>query len=618
MERGATASSSPYLLDQLRETLGDGSDEDRLQAVRMIEPRCEQLVQADAFLWAVVSRMLRANRLRAVAKLIWTLELFDERPECVAQIWRTIFNEPKTILLGCGSAGKTYSSAAWFLLDWLRDPQFTNTKVISSTAGHAKSNVFSTLHKLHESSRIRLPGIRLDGFIGLNSQNRHAGISRVSIPPGASGRGALQGFHPIPRTHPDPIFGQVGRVRAFIDEGEECPVGLWKGIDNMLLSLHGTDLIKICSACNPRDVLSPLAMYAQPQQGWTRVKVDVDKEWYSTENWKVLRIDGCDLENVRERKLIYPGFMTFPGYENLRLKAGGNTPEYWTMARGMYPLEGAANTVIPIAFLDELVGTLLFVGQVVPCGAIDVAFEGDDECIFCAGRYGQATGWRDPLTGKVHFFEGGNRYCLQVDQFFTFPKLRTIALAQEVMDLCKKLAIQPEWFCCDRTGVGVGLHDALIASWDPETMGINWGQDATERKILEDDTTVAIEEFEGISCEMYMAMRRWIEFSYMRIAPSLDSGKLFKEMTSRKYEQTGKGPTGLGRVRLQPKKEFKRLYGWSPDRCDALVMLLHVCRMRGPERARMALRSRVTRRPFARTGIIEKSQILRWDPKLDA
>jgi hypothetical protein len=148
-------------------------------------------------------------------------------------------------------------------------------------------------------------------------------------------------------------------------------------------------------------------------------------------------------------------------------------------------------------------------------------------------------------------------------------------------------------------------------------MGINWGQDATERKILEDDTTTAIEEFEGISCEMYMSLRRWIEFSYLRIAGSLDSNKLFKEMTQRKYEQTGKGPTGLGRVRLQPKKEFKRLYGWSPDRCDAAVMLLHICRMRGPERARMALRNRVTRRPFGRSGVIEKSQILRWDPKLD-
>ena len=385
----------------------------------------------------------------------------------------------------------------------------------------------------------------------------------------------------------------------------------------MLLSMEGNDLIKVVACCNPRDVLSPMAAMAQPEQGWNRVKVDIDKEWYSRDRWKVLRIDGADLENVEQRRTIYHGFMTYAGYEDYRLKAGGNTPEYHTMARGMYPLEGVANTVIPIAFLDELVGTLLFAGQVTACGSLDVAFEGDDEVIFAAGRYGLATGWRDGQTGQLSQFEK-QRYALQVDQFFSFPKLRTLDLVQSCMNLCEKLGIGPEWFVCDRTGNGTGVHDGLLSMWDPDVLGVSWNQNATDKKILEDDSHTAIEENDGIHTEMYMALRRNIEANYLRISPTIDTDKLFKEMCQRKYELSSKGPTGLGRVRLQPKKEFKRLYGWSPDRCDALVMLLHLVRMRGPERARMTRRS-VTRKPMGKLGIIEKGgKYVQWNSELDS
>jgi hypothetical protein len=288
------------------------------------------------------------------------------------------------------------------------------------------------------------------------------------------------------------------------------------------------------------------------------------------------------------------------------------------MARGMYPLEGAANTIIPLSYLDQLTATLLFIGRVVPVGALDIAFEGDDEAIFCAGRYGLATGWRDPLTGKVYYFDK-QRFCLQVDQFFPLPKIRTIEQAEAVIELCNKLAIGPEWFLCDRTGVGTGLHDALISLWDPEVAGVNWGQDATDKPILEDDTHKAIEENDGIATEMYMALRRWIEFGYLKLSPTLDNDKLIKEITQRKYGLSTKGPTGLARVRIQPKKEFKAHYGWSPDRADAMVMCLHQVRIQGPERARATGRS-VTRKRRGVIGIIERGAKagVAWNPDLDS
>src|ERR1700752_3590883 len=110
-----TASRASDILDQLRETLGEGSDDERLEAVRKIEPSCEVLAQPDAWLCALVWRLLRAKQLATVASLIWPHDLFNAEPECVKRIWNGIHNESKLILLGCGSAGKSYSSVAWFL-----------------------------------------------------------------------------------------------------------------------------------------------------------------------------------------------------------------------------------------------------------------------------------------------------------------------------------------------------------------------------------------------------------------------------------------------------------------------------------------------------------------------
>jgi hypothetical protein len=602
-------------LDDLRRSLGTGSDEEALGTVQELESTCQSIEQARAYLWAIVSQLLRANRLVAVATLLWGTELFDARPKSVGRIFRSIESYAKLILLGCGSAGKTYTTACWFLLDWLKDPLFTNSKIISTSSGHAKANVFSTLNMLHESSVIKLPGELLDGFIGVNPKNRHASIARVSIPAGATGRGALQGFHPLPRSSVDPVYGTVGRVRAFVDEAEECPHGLWGGLNNMLLSMQGTDLIKVVCACNPRNVLSPLANQAQPAKGWTRVVPDEDHTWNSKENWRVVRIDApYHLENVAEQKMIYPGFMSWEGYENLRLQAGGNSPEYWTLGRGLYPLEGVANVVIPISFLDEVFGTLVFAGRAVPTGALDVAFEGDDSAIFFAGRYGLCSGWRPQNANEIIPFSEP-RYCFQADQFYTMAKVRTLEMAQNTIELCESLGIGPDWTLIDRTGNGTGVHDSMLSLWSPLVHGVNWGTSATDKRILEDDSHKAIEEMDGVDTEMYMCLRKWIEFGYFKISPNVKADRLVQEMTQRRYQLVGKGPTGLGRVAIQSKREFKKVYAWSPDICDSMVMCLHMARMNGPEKARMVARR--PRKVLQTLGIVERTKWVDYQPGLD-
>ena len=568
-----------------RKSCGEGTDEEIVKAVWAIDKSVRSPDQARAWIWALIKRLLDTERYGLAGLVLWGDALFNAGPKAVQQLLRHVRLTQNMIVLGAAAMGKTYTLIAYVLLDWLRDPEYTEVKIISTTGGHAKSQSFSTLQRLYKSSVIALPGLSMDGFVGINPKDRHSAITLVAIPQGEDGRGVLQGFHPVPRHSPHPIFGSMSRVRALLDEAEEIPSGVWEGVSNLLASAWGPEAVKVCCATNPRDVTSKLAQLAEPVNGWTTINLDTDKHWTSAERWEVLRLDGSDCENVAERKLIFPGFLTWEGFQKFALELGGQSPKYLTFGRGMYPLSALQNTLIPYSLLESVIGQFIFEGRVIGIGGVDLAFEGGDRIILFVGKYGRAIGFQ-PLNGKVTLWKQ-SRYVVQADQYYEMPKEKTIALASSIEQRCVQLKIAPDWLSCDRTGVGTGTHDALCEQWSGSVRGIMWGSDAGNRKILADDHDYAIEIADGIDTEMYLRVRKYLEFGFIAFHPQVQTGQLFKELSGRRYQPAPKGPSGKPRIRLEPKKEYKKRLGWSPDIGDALVMMVHGAALNGPEKASM-------------------------------
>lgn len=572
-------------LSEFRQSCGMGTDEELVRAVWQYDKSVKSADHAKAWIWTLAKRLLDTERYASAGTLLWGEALFNGGPKAVQQLLRFVRTTQNMIVLGAAAMGKTYTLICYCLLDWLRDPEFTEIKVISTTAGHAKSQSFSTLQRLYTSAIVPLPGLTMDGFVGLNPKDRHSAITLVAIPQGEDGRGVLQGFHPMPRTVKHPVFGSMSRVRALLDEAEEVPQGVWEGVSNLLASAWGAEAVKVFCATNPRDVTSRLAQLAEPETGWSTVNLDTDKEWRSAEHWSVLRLDGIDCENVAERRLVFPGFLTWDGYEKFALELGGQSPKYLTFGRGMYPLSALQNTLIPYSLLEAVIGTFIFQGRTIGCSGIDLAFEGGDRVILFAGRFGKAIGFQ-PLNGKPALWSK-SRYCVQADQYYEVPKEKTIALASDLERRCKGLNIHAEWTTCDRTGVGTGTHDALCEQWSGSVRGIMWGSDSGNRKLLADDHDYAIEIYDGIATEMYARVRKLLEFGFLAFAPQIQTGQLFKELSGRRYQPAPKGPSGKPRIRLEPKKEFKHRLHWSPDIADALVMMCHGAMLNGPEKASM-------------------------------
>jgi hypothetical protein len=524
-----------------------------------------------------VQSLLNADQFEAAATVLWGEAVYDWRPHSAQETWRCLFEYDKLLIQGAGAMGKTFNAAAWFLLDWMRDPEYTCVKVVSLTEAHAQRNVFAAIKTFYRTALVRpeFEGSEdLVKSIQANDDDKN-GIHLVAVPKGDSGMGTLRGFHPSPRAKHDKKWGRMSRTHVVLDEAEEVPAGVWEGLQN-ILSAADTEgakgRIKIFGASNPKDRTSEFGKRCEPVRGWQTVDCEEDFEWESRDGWHVLRLDAARCENVVKRKIVFHGFQTFQGYQ--AYEARGKTAEYYTMARGWFPQEGIAMGIITPAMMDNAMGNVRFIGPVVPLAAFDLALEGKDQVVCSHGRFGLSDGWT-PRSGAFIPWKSP-RVVLQLDSQIDFPKKATLEQTKQIMDFCKQMKISPNWLCVDRTGNGAGISDALCSLFGKEVLGVNYSWAASETNILGEDTQRANELYSGVVTELIFGLSKYLEFEYLKISPSFANEDLVRQAIARRYKQAGQGL-----VRVESKGDFvKRTRQNSPDQLDSLSLLVYLFRQR--------------------------------------
>lgn len=523
-------------------------------------------------IWRYVQFLLSKDYYQPAAIVLWGPDMFTPEPDCTQRVWRALRSHTKNLIMGGGSLSKSYSGSVYYGLDYIRDPEWTCIKVMSATREHAKRNLFGHMRQLLKNTIVPIPNLDIKAESIQVNDNDKQGIHLVTIPQGDDGKGRLRGFHPEPRGSDHPQFGKLSRIRVILDEAEEVPEGVWKEIDNILLTQTEDDShVEIFAATNPTDRTSKFGEKAEPVDGWASLDIDESMEWESEAGWHVTRLDGARCENVIEKRMVYEGLQTFEGFTEL-LRKGTNDPTYMTMGRGWFPEASAATVIITEKMFDAAKGIYTYTGPTVNWASVDNAFEGNDSVLLTTGRQGEALGWTSP-NGRWFNFKVPRR-CVQVEQQFTLEKKDTLEQAKAIMKLCKSLKITPAWLAVDRTGNGTGIHDCLKSLYGPQVLGIMWSWAATDMKILVDDTSIASEEYHDIISEMAFALRRFIETDTVKFNPGIKWNDLEKEMTTRKYRQVGRGFK-----RIESKDEYKKKHGGkSPDRFDSCIMGIHLVR----------------------------------------
>jgi len=543
-----------------------------------MDSNVKNLKQADLYIFKYIVRLLGVGEYSAAALVTWGIHTFDPRPSSVKSIWNEIEVSTKCLIMSAGSVGKSYSAMAWIILDWLRDPEFTSIKVISTTATHASLNTFSTLVRLHRQAVVKLPGIVTTEYIGLDAKEKKSGIALVAIPIGDDGRGRLKGFHPDPRPKPHPVLGPSSRIRLAMDECEDAPIGIWEGVNNILLTSADPRSVKVFGLFNPKNPTSPTAKSAMPPEGWDAVDIDKgyrgSNRWVSKEGWNVLRIDAKYTENVKLKRQIYPGLVDHIGFRQLELRDGGNSIDYWSQGRGLYPPEGAVGVLVSGKLINDARGEFIFVGRPISAAGVDTALDGRDNCVLTVGRTGMASGFTPKNGRPIRFKEP--RSVLQIDQQFILPKGDTKKMGDAIMTNCMKLGVSPEYCCIDSTGNGSGVYSYLRAIWSEDVQGIDFNAKATEIKIMEQDQYDPVDLYDGIVSEVWFAFAKWLEFGLLGIAPGVRRDPLESELTGRRYV-FGKGR----KLKVEKKDDFKkRMGGKSPDFADSATIILQGVRQR--------------------------------------
>jgi len=561
----------------------------RVEAARLIAAFSghEGAIEADdALEWcnSLFYWCLNNDHYEWAAEILLPKNLFHPDPHFVKLIWANLRSHSTLLLSGAASTSKTYSTGVWMFLDWIRDPEFTNVNVVGPSENHLKDNLFSHLVNMHEQASLPIPGIIGDLFIGLNPKQRKSAIRGVVLPIGKKGA-RLQGTKRVPRPKPHPVFGPLSRLRFLIDEAEECPPGLWKDINNVYsgLSKDDPDSFKLVLAFNPSNPHGPVAERAAPSAGLHSIDLDYDEEWDSKKDWRVVRLDGKKCENVIEGREVYPGLLTREAYERIEKDSGGpESPGAMTMDRGWFPTETAFFSLISSTIYAKLRGEFIFAETPVPFGSVDLALEGKDLAEFCSGKFGRAIGYRtlpdlENPTGTEVFFKDphGNkvlRYAIQVEQLFTLVRGDTVVMAKQVKTTAIKLGIAPGHLMLDRTGNGAGVHDYLLNDWNPEVMGVNYQNSATDRKILEEDTKKAKDEYDRAHSELWFALKKFAEFDVVKASAVALTPELESQITGRRY-----APGKVNRV--EKKKDYINRGNHSPNKADALTLLVHGVRL---------------------------------------
>jgi len=554
-----------------------------------------------------VQHLLSLEQFEAAATVLWGAEVYDWRPRSSRDTWRCLFKHDKVLVQGAGAMGKSFGAAAWFYLDWFRDPEYTCIKVISLTREHAERNIFANIKTFHRTALVRPPMLLDEKATSIQATlDNKNGIHLVAIPKGESGHGTLRGFHPTPRFGKEhPKWGRLSRTHVVLDEAEEIPAGVWEGINNILSTVDmktHPGHIKIFGASNPKDRTSDFGQRCEPADGWNSIDCEDDFEWDSRDGFKVLRLDAGRCENVIEKRIVYAGLQTYEGY--MGYMARGRTAEAMTMARGWFPEEGMAMSIITPAMMDNSLGVVRFIGPVVPLAAFDLALEGNDQVMCSYGRFGLSDGWT-PMSGKFIAFKGA-KTVLQLDSQIPFPKKPTLEQTQAIIRFCKQMKISPRWLCVDRTGNGAGIHDSLCSLFGSDVLGVNYSWAASDSKITGEDSQRANEVYNGVVTELIFGLAKYLEFEYIKISPSFRNEDLIRQATGRRYKQKGKGM-----VRVESKADYcKRTRQRSPDALDSLSLLVYLMRQRSGITAQMTDVKPDSNRQQSLKSIIEKMEFV--------
>jgi hypothetical protein len=570
--------------------------------------------------WMGFEHMMWRRDYVGAATLLWPSHVFDARPREVEIIFKAMDKGGAYVsVMGAGGLGKSFCCAVRLFMEWAHDAAATRVDLVSKNQEKIKK-LFSDFVGLHRKAALVMPGAVEAETISTDKVGGW-GIFLNLIRQGDESSSVLKGSHEKSREAEHPIYGHRTARYVMIDEAQDVPPGVFDDVGNILSSVRGDDgaggarrMRQIVLTANPSLPNSRYGEHNRPEGGWGALPGGEEnaQEWRAKLGAWCVRLDALKSKNVREKRDIYPGMVTWAGVQQQLTLCDGNEnhPIWWTYVRGMFPPEGALATLIPQRWLTAAEGEWIFENEAVAFAGVDVARLGGDSPAMCIMRVGRAVGWRD-FSGQ-EFKMGSASWRVQIDNVFTLPGGDTQEVADDVMRRLRDAGISPENVAVDITG-SAGVFDLMVHQWREKVGGaryeaasavpvpwhewaeesekrlpdggvpvipVNYSSRPSEARIALEDSVTPRDSYTNKATELWFALAKYFEMGYVRYGRSIGR-RVLDELGSRK---AGKA-VGKGRKQgVEPKEAHKRrLSGASPDLADCTTLALNAARMSMPE-----------------------------------
>lgn len=493
-----------------------------------------------------------------------------------------IIKNKVTVLMGCGSSGKTHSAAWIFLCEYFCFPEETCVLVSSTDIRGLRLRVWGEMTQLWQQAVNKadeLPGNLLDSRMAITTDRLEDGdFDSRQV------RDMRKGIIGIPTVQGGKFIGigkfvgiKQKRVRLIADEAQAMGPGFLSAFSN----LNKNEDFKAVVLGNPNDILDPLGKAAEPLDGW-----DDHMEPDKTSVWKTRFMNGTCVNLIGTDS---PNF-DFPEYEPTRFKYlisrehiqetlsffPKDSFEYYSQCVGAMKVGTLARRVLTRRLCQQgnaLEDQVFWEGSArTKIYFVDAAY-GGDRAVGGHGEFGKAVGGK--LILLLHP-----------------PKIIPISvkedkepeqqIAEYVKRDCEGLGIPPENMGHDSTGRG-SLGTFIARVWSAMTNPIEAGGKPTKRPVSLDLYVIdqeskqrrhkrCDEHYVKLVTEFWFSVRYTVESGQLRGL----TDETMEEFCMREWDRVSGD-----RIEIETKKEMKERVGRSPDLADWAAGIVEMARRRG-------------------------------------
>ncbi len=477
---------------------------------------------------------------------------------------------------GSGSSGKSYTMAAWALVNWLARPHETKVLITSTGLEDARGRIWGDITTLFTPIESMAPGVMT---------NTPAAIRYIQPNGKPTPKFGIQLVTSDKSQSKDKVGKLIGRKAKYMiliaDELTDISPNIQSAATG---NLDTNPNFQMIGMSNPASRFDPFGMFSEPKDGWDSVNVEIDMEWRTKVKGLFVRFDSIDSPNITPDSCIEyaDGFFPYLATQErindaldilgVNHEIARKSREFMRFHRAIFFDSDGDETFYTEA---DLIKAGALAGSPVPdfsnatrAAGCDLSFSsGGDKTVMTIADVGT------DQYGQYSMKVIAQEYIYQDATNKLDPP--TLQVAQQIIKLCKKYKVDFRNLGIDSSGPGKGTCDMLqLEASTNDFLRVEFGGGASDRKVRNDRNVTAKERYYNRASELFFTAKQYLYGRQIYGIPLLVS----KQLCQRGYE-TKRGLKGLV-LQVEPKTKYKLRVGGSPDEADSFLVLVELLRTR--------------------------------------